>query len=218
MYSLSDQEALNTEIDPEVVSQKKIHAGTPQANQHRTSNCQVQGAVDDPHPCPVYIFRPGQAVIPGGVSSCWWLVPTSHHENRPGTGPVSRNHLRPTTSRKRAMRVHWSNEGTGTSTNCSASCGTRRTRRGGGHEDVDDLQHILQLVHHLRHRGVKSRQPKNDVTSLLHGAPQNPLLRIRHGCQPVWPGATELRHADDVEVIVPRAGLLRSGFFRNSAV
>ena len=46
MYPLSNQEALNTEVNPEVVSQKKIHTGTPQANQHRTSNCQVQGAAE----------------------------------------------------------------------------------------------------------------------------------------------------------------------------
>ena len=79
-----------------------------------------------------------------------------------------------------ASRIH---AGNGTSTNCSAVCGTGRTRRRGGWErleilgksisctgtkGVDDLQHILQLVHHLRHRDVESR---------LHGVPQNPLLR-----------------------------------------
>ena len=127
MYPLSNQEALNTEINP---------TGTPQANQHRTSNCQVQRAKRDPHPCPVFIYRPGMAVIPGGGVPCTWSVSTSHHENRRGSGPVSSHHLRPTSSRKSAMRVHWSNEGTGTSTSCSAIRGERRTVREkrGGHE------------------------------------------------------------------------------------
>ena len=77
--------------------------------------------MEDRHPCPVFIYRPGLAVIPGGGVPCSWSVPTSHHENRRGSRPVSRHHLRPPSSWKKAMRVHWSNEGTGTSTSCG--CG-----------------------------------------------------------------------------------------------
>ena len=43
----------------------------------------------------------------------------------------AQDHLRPPSSRKSAMSVHWWNEGTGTPTNCSASCGSRGTTRCG---------------------------------------------------------------------------------------
>ena len=97
----------------------------------------------------------------------------------------------------------------------------RRTRKAGdlghfdlllGDKEVDDLQHVLQLVHHLRHKDVKSRQPRSDVSKLLHSVPQN-LLPRPDLVGAVRPGAPELRHAIIVEKEVLRAGLL--GGFQN---
>ena len=77
--------------------------------------------------------------------------------------------------------------------------------------DVEELQHLHRLFHHQRHRSIKHRQDRRAVSHLLHGVPLNPLQRTRHSKEPVWPGATELQHADVVEVVVPRAGLLGVG-------
>ena len=98
----------------------------------------------------------------------------------------------------------------------SAVCGTgnptrRRTRKAGdlghfdlllGDKEVDNLQHVLQLLHHLRHKDAKSRQPRSDVSKLPHSVPQNLLLR------PDLVEAVRPRHAIVVEKEVLRAGLL----------
>ena len=78
----------------------------------------------------------------------------------------------------------------GTFTSCSAVFGVRRTvraQRGArdlghfenlvGNRHIVASKHCLQLVRHLRHRVGESRNHKNDVSNLLHGAPQNPHLR-----------------------------------------
>ena len=46
-----------------------------------------------------------------------------------------------------------------------------------GKRHIVASKHCHQLVHHLRHRVGESRDTRNDVSNLLHGAPQNPHLR-----------------------------------------
>ena len=60
-----------------------------------------------------------------------------------------------------------------------------------GIRKVSRQEQRQRLVHHLRHRNVEGRE-RDDVDVLLHGAPQNPLLRpdLR---EPVRPHAAELR-------------------------
>ena len=74
------------------------------------------------------------------------------------------------------------------------------------HQRVIDLENFHQLSHQEHRHGRKG------VYDLLHSVSPYPLLRTRHGNEPVWLGATELRHAVFVvEVTVPRAGLLVVG-------
>ena len=82
--------------------------------------------------------------------------------------------------------------GTGTSTSCSAVCGTGRTRRRGGRERLEILGTPISctgtkrstifstssnLSHHQRHRKVERRHPGSVVGKLFHCVPLNPLLR-----------------------------------------
>ena len=46
-----------------------------------------------------------------------------------------------------------------------------------GNRGIEALEHGHQSVHHLRHRYTKSMHHGRDVANLLHGVPQNPLLR-----------------------------------------
>ena len=48
-----------------------------------------------------------------------------------------------------------------------------------GHRRIDRPQHGHQLVHHLRLKNTESRHDGSNVTNLLRGVPQNPLLRPR---------------------------------------
>ena len=90
---------------------------------------------------------------------------------------------------------------------------------GNRRECGEELHEVRQLFHHLRHRVVEKRHQRNSVDDLLHGAPQNPLLRSGQGNDPVRPGAPELRHT---VIVVERevlcAGLLGEECFRNLAV
>ena len=63
------------------------------------------------------------------------------------------------------------------------------------------------------------RHRRKGVDDLLHSVSLYPLLQTRHGDEPVWSGAPELRQAVIiVEVKAKRAGLLEGEFFRNSDV
>ena len=78
-------------------------------------------------------------------------------------------------------------EETGTSTNCSASCGSRITAQNDlGHFDdlldvrqrvVEDLQHFHHRVHHLRLGSVEKWDDGHRTDELLHDAPRDSLLR-----------------------------------------
>ena len=52
-----------------------------------------------------------------------------------------------------------------------------------GTEQVDDLEHILQPVHRLRHRNVERRDGHERLQHGFHGALRNPFLWPRRLCQ-----------------------------------
>ena len=60
------------------------------------------------------------------------------------------------------------------------------------HERIEEVHDVRQLFHHLRRRIIESRQRKDSIDSLLHGAPQNPLLRPGQGRNPLRPRPAEL--------------------------
>ena len=96
----------------------------------------------------------------------------------------------------------------GTSTSCSTSCGSRtEVRRGtstgkilgtsiacsGSGEKARKKWRVSgNCSTHLRRRIIESRKQRDRIDDLLHGAPLCPLLRSRHGRQPVWPRSAGL--------------------------
>ena len=62
------------------------------------------------------------------------------------------------------------------------------------------------------------RYPTHRFDKLLHDVPLNPLLWTRHGCQPVWSGATGGRHLVHVHGKELGACRLGKGCSRNLAV
>ena len=77
-----------------------------------------------------------------------------------------------------------------------------------GQTPVNDLQDIHAVFHHLRHRSIENRYFKHRFD---HEVPLDPLLWTRHGCQPVWSGATGGRHFIHVHGKVLGACRLGSG-------
>ena len=91
----------------------------------------------------------------------------------------------------------------GTSTSCSASfvsrtavrigtssgkiLGTSITCSGSGMSVSKKMHDVRKLFHYLRRRIVESRQRRDSIDDLQHGAPQNPLLRPGQGRKPVRP-------------------------------
>ena len=51
----------------------------------------------------------------------------------------------------------------------------------------EELEHVLQLFHRLRHRIVEKRHQRDCVDDLFHGAPLYPCLRTGQGSDPVRP-------------------------------
>ena len=51
---------------------------------------------------------------------------------------------------------------------------------GNGREPVEELEHVLQLFHRLRHRRVENLhhgRKADEIDNVLHGVPLNPFLR-----------------------------------------
>ena len=102
------------------------------ANDHRDVH---NRSPDAPQSCPVFIYRPGLAVSPSGRVHWVRCVPDSHQKSP--LGPEQWHHSQPSASKCRDSttddNVCWMTqsrkEGTGTSTNCSALCSAKRTRR-----------------------------------------------------------------------------------------
>ena len=153
--------------------------------------------MQSPQPCPVFIYRPGLAVNPVGpwTASTRRSTPCQRHLSRAQAASTPAM-ARPPTVPPPAAQDEPDEEEDGDLGHFDL---LRRD------EEIDDLQHILQLVHHLRHNSVKSRQQRSDVSRLLHGVPQNPLLRPDL-VEAVRPGAPKLQHT----VVVVKRALLRN--------
>ena len=116
------------------------------------------------------------------------------HQQLP-RGPETWNHARQAASLATATtsstvdRAHAWKEGTGTSTNCSTTCGSRSTARRGipswgaclgtsiTARQVVTLFEVLweahQLVHRLRLRNIEQRHGHKGLDKGLHGVPLN---------------------------------------------
>ena len=105
----------------------------------------------------------------------------------------------------------------GTSTNCSAVCSAKRTRRLRERREKEILgtsitcsgmrksssQHTsTSWFFHLRHRNVKRRHEERVVDVLFHGAPLNPFLRPDL-VKPVRPRAPEFFLVQREELGIP---------------
>ena len=78
-------------------------------------------------PCPVFIHRPGLAVYPSGApTGCNWL---RRSRSTPQWGSRTRTNACPRRSTKSAL-PRTKVTAVGTSTNCSASCGSKNARCG----------------------------------------------------------------------------------------
>ena len=144
--------------------------------------------------CPVFLYRPGLAVYPSGGSPLGVLGanlpeihPSGPHDPAPLMSIRGNEQHGPVNGLLDEKRDCWHFHQLFRELRLTED----RTLRDGvlgdlghvdnllGHRVVEELEHVHQLVHHLRHRSVEIEHRHGDkgLDHLLRGVPLDPLLR-----------------------------------------